>query len=271
MSSLLIRSYDSKTWYKTLSWSSAPSGTYLICSKAYDTALLISQSTCYTVIVGTPIPTINQTSVSPTGLSYPTSGYHVFTCQYLAIVTKPTKLANINIYKQNTNGTNDTLVYKINSAAATTSSTTFFNDTWMSFRIPYGTIPSGSFYILFDYGVALGTVLCKPISPAITDPTFWTFQINYTLYTTTTTTTKPSNITTSIFQNCQCTISSFMFIAFLMLGSNSVVHYTIFVGIFSKRESFFKLVDVIFSWIFKLFKRSKVLFKRIEVKSINKS
>ena len=273
MSSLFLQSYAAKTWYKILSWNSATDGTYLICAKAYDSASLISQSTCYTVIVGTPIPVINQTTVFPTGMAYPSSGYFIFTCQYLANVTKPTSLAYIYIYEQTSiNNTNDTLVYKVNSGAPST--TTFFNDTWMTFRIPIGALPSGYFYILFDYGVAVGTVLCKPISPAITDPTFWTFQINNTLYTTTTTTQTTtltsnlkSNTSVNSTTNCMCNISSFMFTSFLILGSNLVVHYTVFVGIFSKRESFFKLMDSVFSWIFKLFKRSKVLFKRVAIKS----
>ena len=270
-SSLLLKSYDAKKWYKILSWESATIGTYLICSKAYDTTGLISQSTCYTVLVGTPIPTINQTSIYPTGLVFPTYNSFIFYCEYEANVTKPTVDAYINIYLVNdnstSNNTNDTLVYKINSASRGT--TNFFNSTWMSFSIPLGILPSGFYYFTFDYGVALGTVLCKPISPAITDPTFWTFQINNTGYTTTSSTTisstttttttntpKTTTLTTSLITNkiyngtlnslnYECNIPSFLFVMFLVLSSNATVHYTLFIGIFVYRENFFKFLDSI--------------------------
>jgi hypothetical protein len=284
-SSLLLKSYDAKKWYKILSWESAAIGTYLICSKAYDTTMLISQSTCYTVLVGTPIPTINQTSVYPTGLVFPTYNSFIFYCEYEANVTKPTVDAYINVYLVNdnstSNNTNDTLVYKINSASSGT--TYFFNSTWMSFSIPLGTLPSGYYYFTFDYGVALGTVLCKPISPAIIDPTFWTFQINNTGYTTTTTTTKTTTLatspkTTTIYNgtlssslNFKCNTSNFMLMMFLLLVPNATVHYTLFIGIFIYRESFFKFLYSSSGWSCNAFKRSKVLFKRVSVKSKNKS
>jgi hypothetical protein len=280
-SSLLLQSYDSKKWYKILSWDSAAIGTYLICSKAYDTTMLISQSTCYTVLVGTPIPTINQTSVYPTGLVFPTYNSFIFYCEYESNITKPMVDAYINVYLVNdnstSNNTNDTLVYQINSASSGT--TYFFNNTWMSFSIPLGTLPSGFYYFTFDYGVALGTVLCKPISPAITDPTFWTFQINNTGYTTTTTTTKTTTLATTIYNgkssifNSKCNIPSFLFIMFLILSSNATVHYTLFIGIFIYRESFFIFLDSSSGsgWSCKVLKRSKALFKRVSVKSKNKS
>ena len=135
-----------------LSWNSTVDGSYLICSKAFDDAGLISQTICYTVIVGAIIPTIEKSTVSPIGVSYPTSTLvHTFTCDYATNVQKPKVSAYINVYKDNSNlNISDSLVYRIDSALP--NSTIYYNNVSMSFDIPFGKLVSGNYYFTFDYG-----------------------------------------------------------------------------------------------------------------------
>ena len=137
--------YD-KTWYKTLSWNVTKAGQYLICSKAVDTSQLVSRQSCYTIVVGTVLPTINQTTLYPTGPIVPSSSFIKFTCNYTSDVLKPTATAYINLYSTS----NNKILYKINSAAVNT--TRFVDNRQMSFDIPVGTLPIGNYYLTFDYG-----------------------------------------------------------------------------------------------------------------------
>ena len=104
------------------------------------------------MIVGAIIPTIDKTTVTPIGVSYPnSSNVHTFTCNYTTSVTKPTVTAYINIYKDNSLvSLADTLAYRIDSSMAGT--TTFFNNISMSFNIPFGVLLPGHYYLTFDYG-----------------------------------------------------------------------------------------------------------------------
>jgi hypothetical protein len=135
-----------KTWYKTLSWNPTNAGQYLICSKAVDTSLQVSRQTCYTIVVGSIVPTINQTTLHPTGIITSNSKFVTFTCNYTTDVLKPTAAAYIYVYS----ATNNTLLYQINSASVNT--TKYLNNRQMSFDIPVATLPNGNYYLTFDYG-----------------------------------------------------------------------------------------------------------------------
>ncbi len=39
------------TWYRNLTWTVNANGTFLMCSKAFDSSYLVSTQTCYTLLV----------------------------------------------------------------------------------------------------------------------------------------------------------------------------------------------------------------------------
>jgi hypothetical protein len=136
-----------KTWYKTLSWNTTKAGQYLICSKAVDTSFLVSRSSCYTVIVGITIPTINESTIYPTGLIFPTNNFYVFSCNYTTEVLKPSVKAYINVHSS----INGTIVYQIDSASKGTTKFTEFR--LMEFFVPKNILPDGFYYLTFDFGI----------------------------------------------------------------------------------------------------------------------
>lgn len=136
------------TWYKNLTWIPSKSGQYSICSKATDTSLLASVSSCFTLLVGEPDPNVNYTTVWPTGelISNGADSVQIFNCTFTVNVKKPSQKALIRVYHALTN----IEVYSINSASPNT--TVFFQPNIMWFQIPIGLLPDGEYYILFDYG-----------------------------------------------------------------------------------------------------------------------
>lgn len=145
---------------------------------------------CYTIIVGVTQPTVKSSSFSPSGIlsSSTFQGKTKWSIEFDQEITKAETSAYINFYFSN-----GTLYFKLDSLD---SVNVFIENYTLSF---YTNEPfhSGSYYILFDYGVVRGTLFCKPSSNPITDTLFWTFTIPQTTTTTTTTTTSTIALTTT--------------------------------------------------------------------------
>ena len=162
-------------WYENITWTPTQSqiGPNILCAIATSSSLLASDLSCFTVLVGITDPQI--ISASPFGVladsfAYSSSGFLSFNIAFNVQILKPTKPAYIRIFSQTTN----TEVYKVD---ASTISAANFQKNNLILNIPVGTLSPDKYYVLFDYGVGLGTEYCNPISEQITDKTFWNFEI----------------------------------------------------------------------------------------------
>lgn len=134
--------------------SSSGVNSYLICSTAMDSSLLSSTTSCFTFITGLPEPKVNISSLSPNNVSFTTnspSDKEVFNCSFnLNNMIKPsstqTTIPYIRVYSKQTNSE----VIKLNALLSNTTQFTSLQDIY--FSIPIGILPTGDYYILFDWG-----------------------------------------------------------------------------------------------------------------------
>lgn len=146
------------TWYKNMTWNppiASGVNSYLICSTATDSALLSSPSSCFTFITGIQEPQVNMSSLSPNNIvltKAATTDTQLFSCTFnLNNMIKPpstqTTTPYIRIYSKQTN-------LEVMSLNTILSNTTQFTATQvMQFSIPFGLLPVGDYYILFDWGL----------------------------------------------------------------------------------------------------------------------
>ncbi len=163
-------------WYKILDWVPSIPGKFSVCSKAIDTSLLQSPSSCFTLLVGVTNPQVNLSTIYPNNYNFSLTSNldnssFTFTCEFTVEVIKPINSAYINVFSAE----NDTLVYSLDSKFLNT--TYIINMTLMEFEIPIGSLLPGNYYILFDYGVALFAQFCNPLTYPINNKTEWTFSI----------------------------------------------------------------------------------------------
>jgi hypothetical protein len=170
-------SNTSQTWYKTIDWipTNDDLGPNIICATASSSSLLISDISCFTVLVGVTEPKI--VSASPSSLLSQqflrdSSGFLKFNITFNVNITKPKKSAFIRIYSANTNKE----VLQIDTSKLDASK---FVENTLLLDIKRELLSEGEYYVLFDYGVGAGSEYCKPISAEIKDPSFWRFTIFY--------------------------------------------------------------------------------------------
>jgi len=174
-SQLKILSKQSQTWYKTIEWipTNNDLGQNIICATASSTSLLISDISCYTVLVGVTEPKI--VSASPSSLLSQEflrdpSGLLKFNITFNVNIYKPKNTAYIRIFSDNSKKE----VLKIDASQLDASK--FVGNTLL-LDIKRELLPEGDYYVLFDYGVGVGGEYCKPISAPISDSTFWKLTI----------------------------------------------------------------------------------------------
>ncbi|CAF1288487.1 unnamed protein product [Adineta steineri] len=201
-------------WIMTLTWTpvSDQIGPQGFCAGAIDNSGLQSAPWCITYLVGYESPnlihpTLVQGSASPIGTVF--SNQSLFSIQATSAVGRPTRNGtNICFHLDTTNasvlcydaGYSPNVIYTGYTIVIVT------DITWT---------PGQSYYVTMDDGFASGSVFCHAESAAITDKTFWRFDIWNPAHssTTTTTTTPPTThtvtslgtTTTSI--NTACTTS----------------------------------------------------------------
>ena len=175
LSQVKILSNKSQTWYKTIEWipTNDDLGPNIICATASSSSLLISEISCYTVLVGVTEPKI--ISASPSSLLSQeflrdSSGFLKFNITFNVNIFKPKNSAFIRIYSANTKKE----VLQIDSSKLDASK--FVGNTLL-LDLKRELFPEGDYYVLFDYGVGVGGEYCKPISAEIRDPSFWKFSI----------------------------------------------------------------------------------------------
>jgi len=144
---------SNSTWYKNMTWTPPTPivgvNSYLICSTATDTALLSSDSSCFTFITGITSPQVVNSTVSPTGVTITTTSSaqtQTFSCSFNVNVIKPTTSSYIRIYSATTN----LQVYTLDASLSNTTQFTSLTD--MNFVVPIGILSSDTYYILFDWG-----------------------------------------------------------------------------------------------------------------------
>ncbi|CAF0986798.1 unnamed protein product [Adineta steineri] len=209
-----ISNPSSGLWVMTLTWT--PSSTQLgpqgFCAGAMDNSSLQSAPWCITYLVGYDSPnlirpTLVQGSASPIGTVF--SNQSLFSIQATNAVGRPSRNGtNICFHLDTTNasvlcydaGYSPNVIYTGYTIVIVTTIT------WT---------PGQSYYVTMDNGFASGSVFCHAESLAITDKTFWRFDIwNPALSSTTTTTTTPPTThtvtslgTTTTSINTACTTS----------------------------------------------------------------
>ena len=125
---------------------------YFVCSTATNSALLSSITSCITFLTGLPEPRVIESTVSPTNVYLTTiigdlTGTQTFSCLFNIDVVKPSVSSYIRVYSAITN----LQVYALD-ASLSNNNIQFLSSTNMSFTIPIGILPIGTYYILFDWG-----------------------------------------------------------------------------------------------------------------------
>ncbi|CAF1049455.1 unnamed protein product [Adineta steineri] len=201
-------------WIMTLTWTPIASqdGPQGFCAGAIDNSSLQSAPWCITYLVGYDSPnlirpTLVQGSASPIGTVF--SNQTLFSIQATSAVGRPSlNGTNICFHLDTTNasvlcydaGYSPNVIYTGYTIVIVTTIT------WT---------PGQSYYVTMDNGFASGSVFCHAESLAITDKTFWRFDIwDPALSSTTTTTTTPPTThtvtslgTTTTSINTACTTS----------------------------------------------------------------
>ncbi|CAF3777214.1 unnamed protein product [Adineta steineri] len=201
-------------WIMTLTWTplSSQLGPQGFCAGAIDNSSLQSAPWCITYLVGYDSPnlirpTLVQGSASPIGTVF--SNQSLFSIQATSAVGRPT-LNNTNIcfHYDTTNAT-------VFCYDAGYSPNVIYTGYTIVIVTNYTWTPGQSYYVTLSDGFASGSVFCHAESLAITDKTFWRFDIwNPALSSTTTTTTTPPTThtvtslgTTTTSINTACTTS----------------------------------------------------------------
>ncbi|CAF0833692.1 unnamed protein product [Adineta steineri] len=201
-------------WIMTLTWTpvAAQDGPQGFCAGAIDNSSLQSAPWCITYLVGYDSPnlirpTLVQGSASPIGTVF--SNQSLFSIQATSAVGRPS-LNNTNIcfHYDSTNAT-------VFCYDAGYSPNVIYTGYTIVIVTNYTWTPGQSYYVTLGDGFASGSVFCHAESLAITDKTFWRFDIwNPALSSTTTTTTTPPTThtvtslgTTTTSINTACTTS----------------------------------------------------------------
>ncbi|CAF1100324.1 unnamed protein product [Adineta steineri] len=201
-------------WIMTLTWTplATQSGPQGFCAGAIDNSSLQSAPWCITYLVGYDSPnlirpTLVQGSASPIGTVF--SNQSLFSIQATSAVGRPS-LNNTNIcfHYDSTNAT-------VFCYDAGYSPNVIYTGYTIVIVTNYTWTPGQSYYVTLGDGFASGSVFCHAESLAITDKTFWRFDIwNPALSSTTTTTTTPPTThtvtslgTTTTSINTACTTS----------------------------------------------------------------
>ncbi len=167
----------------TMSWTPIASqyGPNLICAKAIDSTYLSSDNHCFTVLAGIIPPSLVSGTGSPSGLlSSSTLAGNItvitWSIQFTKTALRPIKSAYIYFYH-----INGTLLFQMDASVFTNIIT--YSGTTLTFETG-NNFAAGSYYILFGYGVGLGSEYCQAESDAVKDSTFWTFSVSDTTTTT---------------------------------------------------------------------------------------
>ncbi|CAF3887084.1 unnamed protein product [Adineta steineri] len=201
-------------WIMTLTWTPIVNqlGPQGFCAGAVDNSILQSAPWCITYLVGydSPnliLPVLVQGSASPIGTVF--SNQSLFSIQATSTVGRPSRnTTNVCFHYDSTNAT-------VFCYDAGYSPNVIYTGYTIVIVTNYTWTPGQSYYVTMDNGFASGSVFCHAESLAITDKTFWRFDIWNPAHssTTTTTTTPPTThtvtslgtTTTSI--NTACTTS----------------------------------------------------------------
>ncbi|UJR38695.1 hypothetical protein I4U23_031361 [Adineta vaga] len=186
-----IRNPSTNIWTMVLTWTPTASqyGPQGFCAGAIDNSSLQSDPWCITYLVGYDSPdlirpTLVQGSASPVGTVF--SNQSIFSIEASSSVNRPSRNGtNICFHDADTNSS--VLCYDAGYASNViyTGYTIVIvtNYTWTAGKV---------YYVTMDSGFASGSVFCHAESAAITDSTYWRFNIwNPAVSSTTTTTTTP--------------------------------------------------------------------------------
>ncbi|CAF1247140.1 unnamed protein product [Adineta steineri] len=201
-------------WIMTLTWTPIANqlGPQGFCAGAIDNSSLQSAPWCITYLVGydSPnliLPVLVQGSASPIGTVF--SNQSLFSIQATSAVGRPSRnTTNVCFHYDSTNAT-------VFCYDAGYSPNVIYTGYTIVIVTNYVWTPGQSYYVTMDNGFASGSVFCHAESLAITDKTFWRFDIwNPALSSTTTTTTTPPTThtvtslgTTTTSINTACTTS----------------------------------------------------------------
>ena len=161
--------FQEKKWSRSLSLNSSEHRHYLICARAIDSDFKSSEFSCLRISTGVSPPYILNTSLIPTGKLNASVEILNFSAEFSTNVGKPNSSSSIRILSAQSKE----LVYTISS-----NSVKFFtNSSKISFPVNMSLFSDGDFYVVFDYGVAVSTYFCNPISAKIDDENFWKFSV----------------------------------------------------------------------------------------------
>ncbi|CAF1380296.1 unnamed protein product [Adineta steineri] len=205
-----------------------------VCAAAIDNIQLQSDQWCITYLVGFQSPqivrpTFVQGSASPLGTVF--QNQSLFSIQTTKPVNRPTLNGTFIYFTDAT--ANNTLVQKFDSGWDPNVIYTGYT-TIIRFTVPPW-IPGHFYHVTFATGVASGTEFCGPESDAISDPTFWVFNIwDPAVSSTTTTTTTPPTThtvtslgTTTTSINTACTTSGIVATTSVAVTTTTTITTTI--------------------------------------------
>lgn len=163
-----------REWYVNATWTPKPSqtGANTFCYTASDSESLVSEKTCIILFVGAEPPKIK--SYHPVGEILPTQKH--FIIDFDMQVEKPNQRAFIYFYTKNGD-----LVSKIDVSesdlAVYQSDSTSSGDWILNISINFELKVKEHYYIKLDPGTAKSTTGCGTKSPALWNPSDWTFSV----------------------------------------------------------------------------------------------
>lgn len=158
-----------KQWSRSVSLNSTDHGHHLICARAVDSDLKSSNFSCLQVSIGVTSPYLLKSSLNPIGKLNVSFGILNFSAEFNDNVRKPNSSRLIKIFSSQT----QELIQVVSS-----NNVTFFdNSSKIYFPVNLSLFSDGEFYVLFDYGIAVSTDFCSPISEKIDDELFWKFSV----------------------------------------------------------------------------------------------
>ena len=165
---------NTNSYYVDITWTptSVQQGqTHVLCYTAVSSTGSTSEQTCIQIDAGILPPQPDLSSLSPPNNDLVNPSSTMWSIQFTSNVQLPTILSFIKFHDAN----NDQVVHSIDASTSAEISLVSSNTLLIT---PTYTFPEDeNFYITFEGGVVTSLLGCKPGSEAITDKTFWTFQI----------------------------------------------------------------------------------------------
>ena len=165
---------NTNSYYVDITWTPTnvqQGQTHVLCYTAVSSTGSTSQQTCIQIDAGILPPQPDSSSLSPANNDLVNPSSTTWSIQFTSNVQLPTISSFIKFHDAN----NDQVVHSIDASTSAEISLVSSNTLLIT---PTYTFPEDeNFYITFEGGAVTSLLGCNPGSEAITDKTFWTFQI----------------------------------------------------------------------------------------------